>query len=88
MVFRWNEWNLDHVREHGIEPAEAELVILRARAPYPEHREEDKLLVWGTGRGGRLVQVIYLLDETDRIYVIHTRPLSESEKRQFRRRYR
>jgi len=88
MIFRWNEWNLNHVREHGIEPWEAEQVVLRARAPFPKRYGNKRFFVWAPGLGGRLVQVVYVVDPDKRCYVIHARPLAEIEKRRFRRRYR
>jgi hypothetical protein len=27
MNFRWNEWNIDHVGEHGVDSDEAERVV-------------------------------------------------------------
>jgi len=27
MEFRWNEWNVEHIAEHGVTPDEAELVL-------------------------------------------------------------
>ena len=86
MEFRWNDWNVEHIAEHGISPEDAELVIRGARRPYPRKIQEDKWLVWGRGRGGRLLQVIFVMDEDDAIYVIHARPLTEQEKRRHRRR--
>lgn len=86
MEFRWNDWNLDHIARHGVTPEEAEQVILHPRKPYPEHREDDKWLIWGRGKGGRLLQVIYLLEEDATIYVIHARPLTDREKRRYRKR--
>jgi len=53
------------------------------------HREDDKWLVWartGPNHGDRLLQVVFLLDDDDAIFVIHARPLTEREKRRFRRR--
>jgi len=47
---------------------------------------DEKWLVRGRGKGGRLLQVIFVLDEDDTIYVIHARPLTEKEKRKFRKR--
>jgi len=88
MDFRWNEWNLTHIREHGIEPYEAEQVILAARSPYPRRCEQDKYLVWGPGLGGRLVQVVFALDADQRVFAIHARLLTQGEKRAFRRRRR
>jgi hypothetical protein len=41
--FRWNEWNAEHVGQHGIEPEAAEHVVEEATAPYPRRIGEDKL---------------------------------------------
>jgi len=86
--FRWNEWNTRHVLKHGVGPQEAERVVLCARAPFPQRRDADKMLVWGPGLGGRPWQVIFVLDPDDRVFVIHARPLTEAEKRRCRRRHR
>lgn len=86
MEFRWNEWNIEHLAEHGVSPEEAELAVSSARRPYPQIHAEDKWLVWGRGQGGRYVQVVFVLDEGDVIYVIHARPLTDREKRRFRKR--
>jgi len=40
-------------------------------------------LVWG--RGGRMLWVVFLIDEDDSVYVIHARPLTEREKRRHRK---
>jgi uncharacterized DUF497 family protein len=86
MEFRWTSWNAEHVAELGVSPEEAETVVRAARNPFPRKIEEDKWLVWGQGRGGRFLQVIFVLDEDDRIFVIHARPLTDREKRRHRRR--
>lgn len=85
MDFRWNEWNVGHLAAHGVRPDEAESVIRQARRPYPLHREDDKWLVWGRGCGRRLLQVIFVIDEDDSIYCIHARPLTDGEKRRYRK---
>lgn len=85
MVFRWSDWNIEHTAAHGVMPDEAETVIENAAAPYPLHREDDNWLVWGRGRGGRLLQIVFLVDEDDSIYVIHARPLTDREKRRYRK---
>jgi uncharacterized DUF497 family protein len=84
--FRWNRWNLDHATQHGVDPEEAQSVVARARAPFPLWRADDKWLVWGRGRGGRLLQVVFVLDGDGTVYVIHARPLTEREKRHYRKR--
>jgi uncharacterized DUF497 family protein len=88
MEFRWNDWNLEHVATHGVSPQEAEGVIRQAVRPLPRKIEDDKWLTWGRGNGGRLLQVVYVVDPEESIYIIHARPLIEKEKRQFRRKKR
>ncbi len=85
MEFRWNEWNVEHIGRHGVAPEEAESVVRIARNPFPRKIEEDKWLAWGRGRGGRFLQVIYVLDEDRTVYIIHARPLDFREKRRLRR---
>jgi uncharacterized DUF497 family protein len=86
--FRWNQWNVDHLAEHGISPEEAEWVVRYARPPYPEFRGEGKWLVRGQTAAGRFLQVIYIVDPEETLYVIHSRPLTDREKWQCRRRIR
>jgi uncharacterized DUF497 family protein len=64
------------------------MVIRNARPPFPQQIGDDKLLVMGRGTGGKFLQVIYLLDPDDTIFVIHARPLTDREKRRYRRRTR
>ena len=86
MQFRWNDWNREHIAKHGVETEEAELIVRQARAPFPTEIGDDKLLVQGEGHGGRFLQVIYVLDPDETVFVIHARPLSDREKRRYRRR--
>ena len=88
MLFRWNAWNVEHIAEHGVSPEEAESVVKRARRPYPDARPDGKRFVIGRGYGGRWLQVVYIYDPEDVVYVIHARPLREDEKRRARRRLR
>ena len=84
--FRWNDWNIDHISEHGISPFEAEYLVQNARRPYPQHRADGKWLVWGRTWSGAMLQVIYTFSPADVVFVIHARPLTEAEKHRFRRR--
>ena len=86
MEFRWHEWNIEHIGTHGVSPNEAEAVVRRAVQPYPRKLDDDKWLVWGQGRGGRFLQVIFVLDEDESVFVIHARLLTDREKRRYRRR--
>lgn len=84
--FRWNEWNTQHVGEHGVSPDEAEEIVVSAQAPFPMNQGSGKWLVRGQNSYGRYLQVIYVVDEDRTIYVIHSRPLTNREKRSVRRR--
>ncbi len=85
MSFRWNDWNMEHVAHHGVEPEEAEEVVLGAEPPYPRYRGDGKWLVWGRGDGDRLLQVVFVYDPDGAAFVIHARPLTAAETRRFRR---
>ena len=86
MDFRWNRWNLEHATRHGVDTDEAQNVVARAEQPFPLCRPDNKWLVWGRGRGGRVLQVVFVLDDDGTVYVIHARPLTDREKRHYRRR--
>ena len=85
MSFRWNEWNTEHIALHGVEPEEAEEAVLGAALPYPRYRGDGKWLVWGRGSGDRLLQVVFVCDPDDSVFVIHARPLTAAERRRFSR---
>lgn len=88
MQFRWIDWNRDHVAGHGVGWEEAEMVVRQTRPPFPQQLGDDKLLVVGQGHGGRFLQVIYVREPEDMVFVIHARPLTDREKRRYRRRKR
>jgi uncharacterized DUF497 family protein len=88
MQFRWNDWNVQHLAEHGVEPEEAEGVVQDSAAPWPLFRGDGRYLVWGRGRGERPLQVVFVIDPDASAYIIHARPLTDREKSRFRRRKR
>lgn len=85
MEFRWNPWNIGKCEKHGVDPTDAEYVIRHAKRPFPRNIDNDKDLVWGQAAGGHYLQVIYLIDPDGTVFVIHARPVDDSEKRQLRR---
>ena len=85
--FRWNEWNEDHIGQHGVLPKEAESLVNNAAPPYPEYVGTGKWLVRGQTPDGRYIQVIFVIED-DCYYVIHARGLTDHEKRQLHRRRR
>ena len=86
--FRWNEWNVDHIADHGVAVETAEEIVNSARRPWPEQIGDGKWRVWGRTRNGLYLQVIYVFSPEDIIFVIHAMPLTDTQKRQFRRRAR
>jgi uncharacterized protein len=83
--FRWNEWNAEHIAEHGISREEAEAIIQNARSPYPREVQQGKYLVRGQTSGGLFLQAAFVVDPEGAIYVIHARPLTDADKRRYRR---
>ena len=86
--YRWNEWNVGHISEHGVEPAEAEAVVDGARRPWLRYDGDGKYRVRGKTTTGRWLQVIFIIDPPGVVYVIHARPLTNRERRNSRRRRR
>ena len=80
-IFRWHEWNLDKIAKHGVGVEEAERVVRNAARPFPKRRDNDKWLVIGRGQGDRFVEVIYVLDPDDTIFIIHAMPLTTRRRR-------
>jgi uncharacterized DUF497 family protein len=88
MEFVWNHRNAEHIGEHGVTPWDAEEIVREARPPYPQALGDGKRLVVGKLADGRFVQVIYVPSRSrpGAVYVVHARPLTDPEKRRFRRR--
>jgi hypothetical protein len=79
--FRWNSWNLDQATKHGCTVEEIQAIVRNPGRGYPRKRGNGKLMVVGRGTGGRLVEVIYVLDEDGTAYVIHAMPLITRRRR-------
>jgi uncharacterized DUF497 family protein len=67
MLFSWDEWNVEHIDEHGVSPAEAEHVVKRAEPPFPREIGEGKYKVWGRTQDGRYLQVVFVYRSDDEI---------------------
>jgi uncharacterized DUF497 family protein len=79
--FRWIEWNQDHATRHGCTIAEIELVVRKAARGFPRKRDRKKWLVIGRGTGGRVIRVVYVLDNDNTAFVIHAMPLTTRRRR-------
>lgn len=80
--FWWDELNIDHIAEHGVEPFEAEeaidnrTLVLRAT--------EGKYIAYGQTDSGRYLIVVYALKGEQRIRVITARDMTQAEKSKVR----
>ncbi|HEX4128499.1 MAG TPA: hypothetical protein VHZ24_00550 [Pirellulales bacterium] len=63
-------------------------MVRGVRRPFPRAIDDNKFLVCGRGSGGRLLQVVFVLDDDGTVFVIHARSLTDKEKRRMRRRRR
>jgi hypothetical protein len=57
LQFRWNQWNIEHIAEHGISPAEAQAVVRRPARGYPRRTGNDSYLARGQTEAGHYLQV-------------------------------
>jgi uncharacterized DUF497 family protein len=82
--FRWNDWNYEHATKHGVSISEIESAVIRAKRPWPRKIGKGKWLVEGRGQGDRMVRVIYVVGDDDRIFVIHAMPVTTRRRRRKR----
>jgi uncharacterized DUF497 family protein len=82
--FRWIPWNINKVEGHGVAVTDVEFVVNHAARRYPRPIGNEKWLVVGSTPAGRVIQVIYLADDHETLFVIHARPLTTKERRRYR----
>lgn len=85
-MFDWDEYNLDHIARHGVDPDEAEDAVLDPdRISFPARL--DRVGFIGTTEAGRVLVVI--LDRKRYLWrVVTARDASPNEKKSYRRRQR
>jgi hypothetical protein len=71
MEFRWNAWNLASIDKHGVTPQEAEHVVRFNR--HNRHRK-GTWIVKGRGNSNRRLEVCFLRDPDDTIWIFHAMP--------------
>ena len=84
--FRWIDWNVEHIAEHGVTVEEAEWVVRHPARGYPsKHRKGHA--VRGQTSEGRWLQVVYARDRRpgeSLVFVYHARPLTAREARRMK----
>jgi uncharacterized DUF497 family protein len=81
--FWWDEQNIEHIANHGVEPYEAELVIARARLIRKTGR--GKYVAYGQTDNGRYLMVVYAPKDQNRLRVVTARDMTPNERRQVRK---
>jgi uncharacterized DUF497 family protein len=84
--FWWDESNIEHIANHGVEPYEAEEVI--DDDPRILKAGKDRFAAYGQADSGRYLLVVFALKSEQRIRVITARDLTVAEKKRLRRRRR
>jgi hypothetical protein len=68
--FRWNAWNREQVRKHGLTERDVEYVVRTAKHPYPR-RYKSGWRVAGQTPTYRWIAVMYGIGDDDMIFVYH-----------------
>lgn len=82
--FWWDDSNIEHIANHGIEPYEAEEVI--DDDPFIVKAGSVKYVAYGQTDGGRYLLVVFAPKSEQRLRVITARDMTAAEKKHFRRR--
>lgn len=80
--FWWDEENIEHIANHGVEPMEAETVVEYATLIRKAGR--GKYVAYGQTNSDRYLMVVYAPKENRRLRVITARDMTPTEKRQIR----
>ncbi len=87
-MFDWDEANLDHIAQHGIDAEEAEDALLDPRripAPVYQGVTEQRRGLLGATLDGRVLFVVFTHRE-ELVRVITARDVDAQEKRRYMRR--
>jgi len=81
--FWWDETNIDHIADHGVEPYEAEEAL--DNRPLILRAGEGKHIAFGQTNAGRYLVVVFALKSEQRVRVVTARDMTQTEKSKLRR---
>jgi uncharacterized DUF497 family protein len=84
--FWWDDYNIEHIANHGVEPYEAEEVI--DDDPFIAKTGQDKYVAYGQTDAGRYLLAVFAPKSEQRLRVITARDMTAGEKKRFKRRRR
>ena len=80
--FWWDDDNIAHIANHGVEPYEAEEVMINM--PWLKRSGDGKYLAYGQTDAGRFLLVVFAPKPGNRLRVVTARDMTSSEKRRYR----
>jgi hypothetical protein len=80
--FWWDELNVEHIADHGVEPYEAEEVIYDN--PFVVRAGKDRYAAYGQTDSGRYLLVVYALKSHQRLRVVTARDLTSAERKRLK----
>lgn len=81
--FWWDEENIEHIADHGVEPYEAEEAI--DNAILVRKVALGKYIAFGQTDYGRYLIVVFAPKPNQRLRVVTARDMTPAEKKRFRR---
>jgi uncharacterized DUF497 family protein len=82
--FWWDDDNVDHIANHGVEPYEAEQVL--ANQAWIRRTSGGKYLAYGQTVSGRFLLVVFAPKPGTRLRVVTAREMTPMERRRYRNR--
>jgi len=82
--FWWDEINIEHIADHGVEPYETEEAI--DDDPLVLNAGQGKYAAYGQADSGRYLLVVYAIKSEERIRIVTARDLTFAEKKRLKRR--
>ena len=84
----WDDWNVDHIAEHGVEPEEVEQICqhgphLARRAGITRYGL-PRYYVYGQTTSGRYLFIVLDREHKAIFYVVTARDMTSAEKRMYR----
>ena len=79
----WDEWNLDHIRKHGLGQDDVEYLIEHTPIAQPTHKGHWLLL--GPNADNRIIAVVIgeVPDKPNSFYPFSARPASRKERESY-----
>jgi uncharacterized DUF497 family protein len=81
--FWWDELNIEHIANHGVEPYEAEAAVTHARLIRKVGK--GKYIAYGQTDSGRYLSVVFAPKDQRRTRIVSARDMTPAEKRNLRK---